>query len=55
MTFVRTALGGRVRKLSKAHGVPWVAVTGHGRAALIGSIQEAVGVVDRLRQRAAEG
>ena len=30
MTFVRTALGGRVRKLSKAHGVPWVAVTGHG-------------------------
>lgn len=55
MTFVRTALGGRVRKLSKAHGVPWVAVTGHGRAALIGSIHEAVGVVDRLRVRAVTG
>jgi hypothetical protein len=55
MTFVRTALGGRVRKLSKAHGVPWVAVTGHGRAALLGSIHEAVGVVDRLRLRAAAG
>jgi hypothetical protein len=54
MTFVRTALGGRVRKLSKSHGVPWVAVTGHGRAALLGSIHEAVGVVDRLRERASQ-
>jgi hypothetical protein len=51
MKFVRTNLGERLRSLSSAAGVPWVACTGHGRASMVSAIHEAVGVANKLAER----
>ncbi|MGH9152541.1 MAG: hypothetical protein ACRD03_09125 [Acidimicrobiales bacterium] len=46
MRFVRTNLGRHLRRISSSAGIPWVACTGHGKASLMASIEEAVGVID---------
>lgn len=48
MTFVRTNLGQWVRRTAGEHGLPWVACTGHGRAAISRAIERAVEVSARL-------
>lgn len=42
MSFVRTMLGRRLRRAAGRAQVPWVACTGHGRAALEDAIDRAV-------------
>lgn len=50
MTFTRTHLGQLLRTEAGERGLPWVSCTGHGRAALLRSIEHAVQVVVELRQ-----
>lgn len=45
MTFVRTLFGRRIRKTAGEAGLPWIACTGHGRAALERAIERAITVV----------
>ncbi|MGH9189051.1 MAG: hypothetical protein ACRD0Q_03320 [Acidimicrobiales bacterium] len=51
MTFVRTNLGQWVRRTAGEHGLPWVACTGHGRAAISRAIERAVEVSADLSRR----
>lgn len=50
MQFVRTNLGRRLRRTSGEHGVPWVACTGHGRAAIQRAIERGVEVAAAKRR-----
>ncbi|MHB8464951.1 MAG: hypothetical protein ACYDD7_08955 [Acidimicrobiales bacterium] len=47
MSFVRTSLGERVRAAAGTAGVPWVACTGHGRAAMQRAIERGVALARR--------
>lgn len=51
MQFVRTNLGRRLRRTAGENDVPWVACTGHGRAAIRRSILRAVDVAAARRVR----
>lgn len=51
MPFVRTNMGRRLRRTSGEHHVPWVACPGHGRAAVLAAIRQAVNVVAQLDER----
>lgn len=45
MSYIRTMLGQRLRKTAGEAGLPWVACTGHGRAAIERSIRTAAELV----------
>jgi hypothetical protein len=49
MTFVRTLLGRRIRRTAGEAGLPWVACTGHGRAAIEAAIDRAICLVEKRR------
>ncbi|MCU1461740.1 MAG: hypothetical protein JWO37_1815 [Acidimicrobiales bacterium] len=45
MSYVRTMLGQRLRRSAGQAGLPWVACTGHGRAAIERAVEQAVELV----------
>jgi hypothetical protein len=47
MPLVRTLFGRRIRRTAGEAGLPWIACTGRGRAAIEGSIQRAIEVAAR--------
>ncbi|GIU85365.1 MAG: hypothetical protein KatS3mg008_2140 [Acidimicrobiales bacterium] len=49
MQFVRTNLGRRLRRRAGEAGLPWIACTGHGRDAILRSVEQAVVVVSARR------